>query len=286
MNHNSLRWQGTLILGLFAALMLLSLPCKSGDVENGSQRVLLEIGQEKITVADFFLYLRQINPRMDFAKLSSSDQRHWVEEFVAKKLFAKRAREAKLDQIPEVRARIEFFADSVLAQEFKNKLMREIAVDQEELAAYYRTHQDDFKLPPRVLLQHFLYKTPEKAAQAEARLRQGAAFDELAKDKKADSDVLMVEHGWFTPSLLIPELSEIAFQLPVGGTSRVLHSSYGYHVLRAEAQEPSRVKDFAEARPEILDKVRQTKAAKLYGEILDNTKNSQQVRLYLDRLQR
>src|SRR5437879_2297502 len=185
MNHNSLRWQGTLILGLFAALMLLSLPCKSGDVENGSQRVLLEIGQEKITVEDFFLY-----------------------------------------------------------------------------------------------------KTPEKAGQAEARLRQGAAFDELAKDKKADSDVLLVEHGWFTPSLLIPELSEIAFQLPVGGTSNVLRSSYGYHVLRAEAQEPSRVKDFAEARPEILDKVRQTKAAKLYGEILDNTRNSQQVRLYLDRLQR
>jgi len=286
MNHNSLRWQGTLILGLFAALMLLSLPCKSGDVENGSQRVLLEIGQEKITVADFFLYLRQINPRMDFAKLSSSDQRHWLDEFVAKKLFAKRARESKLDQVPEVRARIEFFTDSVLAQEFKNKLMREIAVDQEELAAYYRTHQDDFKLPPRVLLQHFLYKTPEKAAQAEARLRQGAAFEELAKDKKADSDVLLVEHGWFTPSLLIPELSEIAFQLPVGGTSNVLRSSYGYHVLRAEAQEPSRVKDFAEARPEILDKVRQTKAAKLYGEILDNTRNSQQVRLYLDRLQR
>src|SRR2546425_12564788 len=132
MNHNSLRWQGTLILGLFAALMLLSLPCKSGDVENGSQRVLLEIGQEKITVADFFLYLRQINPRMDFAKLSSSDQRHWLDEFVAKKLFAKRARESKLDQVPEVRARIEFFADSVLAQEFKNKLMREIAVEEEE----------------------------------------------------------------------------------------------------------------------------------------------------------
>jgi len=286
MNQNSIRYLGAPILGVFALLMLLALPCKSGDVENGSERVLLEIGQEKITVEDFFLYLRQINPRMDFAKLPSSDQRQWLDEFVAKKLFAKRARESKLDQIPEVRARIEFFTDSVLAQEFKNKLMREIAVEEEELAAYYRTHQDDFKLPPRVLLQHFLYKTPEKAAQAEARLRQGAAFDELAKDKKADSDVLMVEHGWFTPSLLIPELSEIAFQLPVGGTSNVLRSSYGYHVLRAEAQEPSRVKDFAEARPEILDKVRQTKAAKLYGEILDNTKNSQQVRLYLNRLQR
>src|SRR5437879_6012017 len=212
MNHNSLRWQGTLILGLFAALMLLSLPCKSGDVENGSQRVLLEIGQEKITVADFFLYLRQINPRMDFAKLSSSDQRHWLDEFVAKKLFAKRARESKLDQVPEVRARIEFFTDSVLAQEFKNKLMREIAVDQEELAAYYRTHQDDFKLPPRVLLQHFLYKTPEKAAQAEARLRQGAVFDELAKDKKADSDVLMVEHGWCSAACLLPESRQVGYE--------------------------------------------------------------------------
>src|SRR5207244_545924 len=118
MNENSVRL-GAPILGVFAVLMLLAWPCKSRDVENGSQRVLLEIGQEKITVEDFFLYLRQINPRMDFAKLPTSDQRQWLDEFVAKKLFAKRARESKLDQVPEVRARIEFFTDSVLAQEFK-----------------------------------------------------------------------------------------------------------------------------------------------------------------------
>jgi hypothetical protein len=42
---------------------------------------------------------------------------------------------------------------------------------------------------------------------------------------------------------------------------------------------------FVEGRFEILDKVRRTKAAKLYGEILDNTKSSHQVRLYFDRLQ-
>ncbi len=42
---------------------------------------------------------------------------------------------------------------------------------------------------------------------------------------------------------------------------------------------------FVEGRFEILDKLHQTKAAKLFGEILDNTKRSHQVRLYFDRLQ-
>ena len=42
---------------------------------------------------------------------------------------------------------------------------------------------------------------------------------------------------------------------------------------------------FVEGRFEILDKVRQTKTAKLYQEILGNTKSAHHVRLYFDHLQ-
>ena len=42
---------------------------------------------------------------------------------------------------------------------------------------------------------------------------------------------------------------------------------------------------FVEGRFEILDKLRQTKTAKLYQEILDNTKSAHHAPLYLDRLQ-
>lgn len=273
-------------LSMILALLVFVPPAATqAGKESEAERVLLEIGQARTTVGDFLLYLRQINPLMDFAKLPASDQRHWVDEFVSKKLFALQAREARLDHTPEVRARIEFFVDSVLAQEFKDKVMREIAVTDEELEAYYRDHKEEFKIPPRVHLQHFLYKSAEKAARAQARLQDGAAFTELAEEKKADPDVLLVERKWFTPSLLIPELAEVAFQLPAGKASDVVRSSYGYHVLRVEEQEPGRYQDLAAARPDILDKVRQARATRLHQEILDETKRRTAVRLHLDRLQ-
>ena len=271
------------LLGAGVLLSLLASQTSSG--ERDSQTVFLEIDKEKITLGAFLLYLQQINPLMDFAKLPPSEQRHWVDEFVATKLFALRAREARLDQIPEVRARIDFFVDGVLGQEFKGKVMRETVVTDEELAAYYRTHREEFRVPARLLLQHFVYKTPEKAAQTQARLRQGAAFADLARDKRLDSDVLLVEHTWFTPDLLIPELRESASRLPAGGVSDVIRSSYGYHVLRVEASEPSRYKDLAAAQTEIVAKVRQSKAARLYQQILNDTKSSHQVHLHFDRLQ-
>ncbi len=283
MNDSGLR-RLLIALGLLLALLLIGPQGKCGSDENLGERVLLEIGPEKITVSDFLLYLRQINPRMDFAKLPASEQRHWLDEFVNKKLFALRARETRLDQVPEVRARIDFFADSVLAQEFKDKLMRDAPVTEEELTAYYRSHSQEFQLSARVLLQHFLYKVSEKATQARARLQQGTEYAELAKEKKTDLNVVLVERAWFTKALLIPELAEIAFQLPAGGISQVIRSSYGYHVLRVEAREPARTKDFEAARADVLEKVRQTKATRLYEQVLDETKKSHQVRLYADRL--
>ncbi|SRR5713101_1618568 len=274
-------WQQCFPWSILCAIVLLS-PLANGVTggQHDPQGVFLEIDKEKITLGDFLLYLRQVNPLMEFAKLPPSEQRHWVDEFVAKKLFALRAREAHLDRTPEVRVRIDFFVDGVLAQEFKDKVMRETVVTDEEVAAYYHAHREGFRMPARYLLQHFLYQALEKAVQAQARLQQGAAFADLAGDKTSDSDLLLVEHTWFTPNLLIPELRESASRLPAGGVSNVIHSSYGYHVLRVEASEPSRYKDLAAAQTEIVGKVRQSKAARLYEQIIHETKTSHQVRLY------
>ena len=268
-------------------VLLVVLPPQGGHGEGQghARRVLLEIGQEKVTFGDFLLHLQQINPLMDFAKLPPSEQRRWLDEFAAKKLFALRAREAKLDRKPEVGARIQFFIDSVLAQAFKEQVLQEIAVTEGELTAYYETHKEEFKLPARVFLQHFLYRSPLKAARAQERLQKGVPFAPLAEEKKTDSELLLVEREWFTAALLIPELAEVAFRLPVGEVSDVIRSSYGYHVLRVEASEPGRYKDFAAVRSEVLDKVRQTKATRVYQQILDATKSRDEVRLHLDRPQ-
>lgn len=269
-NYNS-RQSRLGIFVLFAVLLLVPLPARS-DEGGDPQQVLLEIGQEKFTLGDFLLHLRQINPLMDFAKLPPSEQRHWVDEYVAQKLFARRAREARLDETPEVRARLEFFADRVLAQAFHEQMRREVTVSEEEVAHYYDRHAEEFRRPARVLLQHFLYRSPERAALAQARLRGGAPFAELAEEKRSDPDVLLAERGWFHREQLLPPLAEPAFALPPGGVSEVIATGYGYHVIRAEILEPSRLPERVAVQADIEQRLRQVKAGERAREILGELK--------------
>ena len=268
---------------LILALVLLPYSVRGGEDER-TGRLLLEIGAEKITVGDFLLYLRQVNPRMDFFKLPPADQRYWFNEFLSKKLFARRAHQEGLDQAPEVRARLEFFIEGVLAQEYRDKLTREIPISEQELKGYYDAHLNEFRTSPSVLLEHFLYKTSERAVRTEQKLRAGVAYEEQAREKIDDAELLLVERDWFTRELLIPEVAAVVFDLPAGAI-RVIRSSYGFHVVRVGAVEPSPVQDFTAARPDIIRKVRQKKAASVFEQTLEETKRSLAVRTYFERLQ-
>jgi peptidyl-prolyl cis-trans isomerase D len=171
-----------------------------------------------------------------------------------------------------------------LAQECKENVLNEIIVPDEEVSEHYRTHKDAYRLPPRVYLQHFLYRSTEKAERTQARLRQGATYAEIAKEKKGDPDFLIVEHSWHDPQTLISQLSGIAFKLPVGQISDVIASSFGFHVLRVERREPSKFRELSDARADIVKHLRQLKAAERYKQILNEMKHSEQVHLYTDNL--
>ena len=264
------------------ASILLAALVGYAPAEEKPEPVLLQLGGQQFTRSDFLRYLEQVNPRMDFDKLPASEQRHWIDEYVQKKLFALRAREAKLDELPAVRARVEYFTDSVLAEAWQNRVLEQIAVPPDELEAYYRDHRESFKVPPRVLLEHLLYKSREKARQAQKRLLKGETFTGLAKGKTKDADLLYAERDWFTPELLTREVATTAFQLPAGGVSDVIASSSGYHVLRAEAVEPARYREFDSVRDEILHRLRQQKAASLNQQMIKETLSSENVRVCVD----
>jgi parvulin-like peptidyl-prolyl isomerase len=205
---------------------------------------------------------------------------------VRQKLLARRARAAGLERDPEVRARVEFFVERVLAQAYQEGMMQKIAVSEEELQAYYHAHAGEFRTAPRVLAQHFLYRTAEKAEAARTRLEAGTAYTELAAEPGRDQAVVLVERDWFTREALPGPLAEPAFALPVGAVSDVVETGYGYHVLRVEAREESRQKELVEVREQVLERVRQEKAARLFQRLLEEARAEQRVRLHSVALER
>ncbi len=160
------------------------------------------------------------------------------------------------------------------------KLADSITITPSELQAYYNQHQDDYRIPETVTVRHILIKTPAPdangkvdqkavdAARAKAddiakQLQAGGNFAELAK--KYSEDPGSAKDGGLLPPLTrgrtVPEFEQAAFSTPVGQTTGVIRTSYGFHIIHVEAKQQARLKPLSEVQSEIEPVLKQQKAA-------------------------
>jgi peptidyl-prolyl cis-trans isomerase D len=150
------------------------------------------------------------------------------------------------------------------------KLRDKVPLTQAELQQYYNQHQDEYRIPETVTVRHILIKTPtpgpdgkvdqpgvdaarKKAEDIAQQLKAGASFAELAK--KYSEDPGSAQNGGLLPPLTrgrtVPEFEQAAFNTPVGQTTGIIRTSYGFHIIQVEAKQQARLKPLDEVKPEI-----------------------------------
>jgi peptidyl-prolyl cis-trans isomerase D len=150
------------------------------------------------------------------------------------------------------------------------KLTDKVQVTQAELQQYYNQHQDEYRIPETVTVRHILIKTPtpgpdgkvdqagvdaarKKAEEIAKQLKAGGNFAELAK--KNSDDPGSAQDGGLLPPLTkgrsVPEFEQAAFNTPVGQTTDIIRTSYGFHIIQVEAKQQARLKPLDEVKPEI-----------------------------------
>ena len=119
--------------------------------------------------------------------------------------------------------------------------------DADAQAAYEKIAGKDpqFGAPEKRDLQQILFPNEADAAAAEAKLKAGASFDDLVKErglKPEDTDI-----GETTKdAMLDKDEANAVFALPQGGVSGVLKSQFGPVIVRVKGITPSTVKPYAE----------------------------------------
>jgi peptidyl-prolyl cis-trans isomerase D len=147
-----------------------------------------------------------------------------------------------------------------------NQLRQHLVISDDELRTYYNQHQDLYKVPEQVHLEHILFKTIGKTdaevaeirAKAEkvlAETKHGGNFEELAKRYSEDpaSATKGGDIGWITHGQTTPELEQAAFSLPKGAISDLIHTEYGFDILKVLDHQTAHTKSFEEVRTSILD---------------------------------
>jgi len=189
----------------------------------------------------------------------------------------------------EVQARMEKFAepygsmDAFLAEiayyGYSEEMLREqvatqikiekiigadVAVTDEEIAAYFEENKDSFDKPETVRASHILVETREEAESLLKQLEAGADFAELAAEhtldemtKESGGDV-----GDFARGEMEEGFEETAFSLEIGETA-IAETSYGFHVVRVTDKSAAQEATLESAREEIVDYLTQSKLADL-----------------------
>ena len=144
--------------------------------------------------------------------------------------------------------------DRLLVEKYTFLVVRDVAVGEDEVLAYYEQHKKDFLHRGRVRVSQILVDTEEKAVSVlrrldragEAEFRAIAAEESLGPEAAKGGVMGVFEHGD-----LPADMEKVIFSLDEGRTSQVVESAYGFHVFRLDEKQAPALRTADEAAPEI-----------------------------------
>ncbi|HJV22738.1 MAG TPA: peptidyl-prolyl cis-trans isomerase [Holophagaceae bacterium] len=162
--------------------------------------------------------------------------------------------------------------EQVLRDEvLRTEIFKKIAIEDQEIRAYYEDHKDEYKLPSRFRIRELVIskgvteaeqaEAKAKVARLQAELKGGASFEELAKaNSVSPSKDTGGDLGWMAKGLLRASLEEAAFKLKAGEVSQPVETDKDLILVQMVANEENRSQSFEEVKAKLLEKLQEPKA--------------------------
>lgn len=180
--------------------------------------------------------------------------------------------------LPALKARLE--RDSIL-ETFRKEVKAVADPTEEELARYWEAHQDKFTAPEQVKLSVILLgvvpSSPQAKwdeAQAEGaamlkRLREGADFEELARQHSSDSSAAKGGDMGYQHKGMLPEPAQLALdKLQPGEVSEAVVLLEGVAIFRLDERRPARLNPLDAVRTRARDLWKRDKGEEAWTQLL------------------
>jgi hypothetical protein len=177
--------------------------------------------------------------------------------------------------------------ERLLTDKHLARLTSGLSVGEEEIAAYYEAHKSDFLQPEKIQVSQILLDSEGKASTVRERLRganeedfRAAARKESAGPEAAKGGIM----GVFSPGQLPQELESVILPLRPGEISRVVGSSYGFHIFRLDKRTDARLVTIEDASEGIRSRLLDEKGRRAVADHLEELKRTLEWRAYPSRL--
>ena len=178
----------------------------------------------------------------------------------------------------------------------QREVFSKVAVEDNELRAYYEDHKEEYRLPSRFRIRELVLAkgaTAEEQAEArkkleaiQAELKAGKSFDELARQHSVSpSKATGGDLGWMNKGFLRASIEDAAVKLKPEQVSAPIETDKDLYLVQLIALEDAPVKDFAEVKPKILEKLQEPKAQNAIEQYLSNLRMRANIRYLVPREQ-
>jgi peptidyl-prolyl cis-trans isomerase C len=235
-----------MVVSMRARAALLAVLVLAGCRKTVQDPPILSLGDQTIRRSEFDKHLKALESQG--AVVAPEARGALLESFLEERVLVLEARtrglvNANTSDAEEQRAVQRMLADDVLSK---------VTVVDDEIAAYYKAHAQDFHVPERVALRQILVGTEGEALEVQRHLqRDPTSFAALAraqsKSPEGPSGGVM---GTFSRGELPSDLETPAFALGPNGTD-IVKTPLGYHVLKVDSHQPARDLSLDDARGEI-----------------------------------
>jgi|WetSurMetagenome_2_1015567.scaffolds.fasta_scaffold388349_1 peptidyl-prolyl cis-trans isomerase C len=239
-------------------------------------RVAAKVGGVELTY-------ETLRSRMAKEGLSSGRESDFIDNWVNEELLAQEARRQGLSRDDDLKWELEKIENQLLINRLIEKTFAEkIRISDAEIADFYDKNKTLFTLDEdEVRFLHVLVRTQADADAALQEIRAGKTFEQTARERSIDpfrekgGDV-----GFVRRSDAVPEVARVAFSLAEGSLSPVFRSAQGFHLIKVVRKHAKgEVRDLAEVRDEIMQRLRVEKERKAYFDLLYQLKSGQKVTL-------
>lgn len=171
----------------------------------------------------------------------------------------------------------------------QREVFSKVAVEDNELRAYYEDHKEEYRLPSRFRIRELVLAkgaTAEEQAEArkkleaiQAELKAGKPFEELARlHSTSPSKATGGDLGWMNKGFLRTSIEDAAAKLKPEQVSAPIETDKDLYLVQLIALEDAPVKAFSEVKAKILEKLQEPKAQNAIEQYLANLRMRANIR--------
>jgi len=268
---------------------------QSEQPADSTNRVLAKIGNISITQQEFELQFGAALERFPADKknmfINPHGRRQFLNMLVDQKIWINWALEQGMDKDQEVQTLFRMSRDQILLRRTSEEIFVRSIAKEAEVRKFYDANPDRFMGPVKAEVWTIVLSDSTEATQVLGKLKAGADFAKLAKEKSKDKstaaaggDLGLLTQGSALPSPVggYPELEKVIFSLKSGDISDVIKTADTYQIVKVDKRIEPKVRPFESVRQRIEEGLTGDMVTKIRGEVFQDLKKRFPVEYFIE----